>query len=242
MASKLNKPNGYSWLSQENLAETLAKVPVEKLCGVGEKLTQFLNALGIRTCLDLYQKTPNFLEQNLGKNGLNLYANLHITETLNPIQGLSPKGTVPKSIGHSYTLPRASENRGFIQAWLRLLSEMVARRLREQNLAAKTVHLWLDGPEIGHFGQQKSFQQATDDGQEIYLRCLKIMTKTTQRMPKIRALGVTGSSIFKAESGPLLFKEQERRERLKRAQDTINSRFGEWSIYPAVINFANKPR
>ncbi len=236
LASKLNKPNGYCWLTQKNLTETLAKISVDKLCGVGEKLTLFFNALGIKTCLDLYQKTADFLKQNLGKNGLNLYQSLQEIERLEAIA----EDSKPKSIGHSYTLPRASENTGFIQAWIRLLCEMVARRLREQNLAAKTIHLWLDGPEIGHFGEQKSFQQPTDDGEEIYLICLKIMAKSVPKIPRIRALGVTGSSLFEAKSGLFLFKEQERREGLKRAQDSINSRFGEWSIYPAIINLTKK--
>jgi len=236
LASKLNKPNGYCWLTQENLTESLAKIPVDKLCGVGEKLTLFFNALGIKTCLDLYQKTADFLKQNLGKNGLNLYQSLQEIERFETIAEESR----PKSIGHSYTFPRASENTGFIQAWIRLLSEMIAKRLREQNLTAKTIHLWLDGPEIGHFGEQKSLQQPTDDGQEICLICLKIMANRVPKMPRIRALGVTGRSLFAAESGLFLFKEQKRRDALKRAQDTINSRFGDWSIYPAVINLSKK--
>jgi len=239
LASKLNKPNGIAILSEENLREILGKTPVKRLCGVGAATEAILTGIGINTCLDLYEKPPQFLEQIFGKNGLNLYANLHITETLNPIQGQSPKGTVPESIGHSYTFPMASLNTGFIRAWIRLLSEMVGERLRRQNLVANTLHLWLNGPEIGGFSSQKTFQQGTNDSFEIYQRALKIMAKMGQKKPKVRALGVTCSNLT-AQNYPPLFKEQKRREELIKAFDKINTRFGEGSIYPAVIDLTRR--
>lgn len=235
LASKINKPDGFCLLNEENLTSTLAGLPVEKLCGVGEKTTEFFHALGVKTCLDLYQKSARFLEQNLGKNGLNLYQSLHSSESFATLD----EAEKPKSIGHSYTLPMVSENPQFIRSWIRLLSEMVARRLREANLASRTVHLWLNGPQIGNFGAQKSFQQPTNDGYEIYSRALKIMAKTGQRTPKIRALGVSGSGLSESNYPPLL-KEQKRREDLLKAIDEINTKLGEDTIYPAVVEFAKK--
>ena len=237
LASKINKPNGRLILTEENLAQILAGIPVEKLCGIGPKTGPFFADLGIKTCLDLYQKSANFLEQILGKNGINLYASLHSNEYFQVQEG----DEKPKSIGHSYTLPRASENTGFIRAWIRLLSEMVARRLREQNLVSKTVNLWLNGPEIGNFGAQKTYEQAINDGYEVYHRCLTIMAKTGRKMPKIRALGVNCSNLILAQYSSL-FREQKRREELIKAVDKINARHGEDTIYPAVVTLTRKLR
>jgi DNA polymerase-4 len=237
LASKINKPNGILIITEANLRETLSRIPVEKLCGIGPKTALFFHNLGVKTCLDLYQKPACFLEQNLGKDGFNLYQSLHSNEHFDP----APQDQKPKSIGHSYTFPRACENPGFIQAWIRLLSEMVARRLRQGNWVAKTVHLWLNGPEIANFGAQQTFQQPTDDGYEIYLRCLKVRAKIGQKQPKIRAMGVTCSSLFDT-SYPPLFKSQKRGEDLKKAIDTINNRMGEDTIYPAVITLTRKIR
>jgi DNA polymerase-4 len=203
LASKINKPNGRLILTEKNLAQILAKIPVQKLCGIGKKSGQVFDLLGVKTCLDLYQKSAHFLEQNLGKNGLNLYQSLHSVDRFDTRE----EDSKPKSVGHSYTLPRDSENTGFIRAWIRLLSEMVARRLREQNLVSKTVYLWLNGPEIGNFGAQKTYREAINDGYEIYHRCLKILAKTAKKTPKIRALGVSCSNLSK-KSYPPLFKEQ----------------------------------
>ena len=139
----------------------------------------------------------------------------------------------PKSISHSYTLAQVKINPQVIQAWIRLLSEMVAARLRQQNLVSLTVHLWLNGPEIGNFGAQKTYQSQTSDGYEIYQRAFKIMARTGLKNPRIRAIGVTCSSLSEGSYNHLL-SEEIHREGLIKALDRINKRFGEGSIYPAI--------
>jgi len=235
LASKLKKPNGIAILDESNLEEALAQTPVGRLCGVGEKTESLFEVLGIKTCFDLYQKTPQFLEQNLGKNGLNLYVSLHANESLESHQ----EDLKPKSIGHSYTLPRAVENTGFIQAWIRLLSEMVGERLRQNNLMASTVNLWLNSPEMANFSCQKTYKEPTSDGYEISQKCLQIMSQIGQKMPKIRALGVTCSKLSQPVY-PYLFREQKKREDLIKAVDELNNRFGEGSVYPAVVTLTRK--
>ena len=235
LASKLNKPNGIAEIRPDNLVQILSKTPAGKLCGVGAKTEALLDAVGIKTCLDLYQKSARFLEGLFGQYGLNLYVSLHSQESL--LGSEEPEN--PKSIGHSYTLPRPTKTPGFIQAWIRLLSEMVAARLRQNDLVSGTVHLWLNGPQIGNFGAQKTFEIATDDGREIYCRSLKIMGKLGQKQPQIRALGVTCAGLKPCREG-VLFEEIKRRAALLRTMDKINNRFGDNAIYPAQVTLTRK--
>ncbi|MDD3088060.1 MAG: hypothetical protein PHP89_05810 [Candidatus Omnitrophica bacterium] len=221
LASKLNKPDGLTLIDDSNLEQTLKKASLNKLCGMGGKTGQMLMDQGLKTCWDLYLKMPGFFEQNPGK-----------------FEEINQK---PKSISHSYTLPRVENNPQVIKAWIRLLSEMVGVRLREQNLASNTVHLWLSGPEIGGFGAQKTAQIATNDSYEVYLRCLKIMARMPQKAPKIRALGVSASQLT-LQDGPFLLIEEKRREALIKAFDRINSRFGEGSIYPAQVTVTHSKK
>lgn len=235
LASKINKPNGICLITDETLEAVLAKVQAKKLCGVGAKTHAILDSLGIKTCLDLYRQSAQFLKEHLGQAGLDFYAGLRATERLTHPEHLQK----PKSISHSYTLPRATQNTGFIQAWIRLLSEMVGRRLREQNLLSNTVHLWLNGPEIGSLGAQQTFTQATNDSFEIYRRCLKIMAKTGKKMPKIRALGISCSNLLTNNYPPLL-KEEKRRRDLIQAVDKINRKFAEHTVVPAIVKITEK--
>jgi len=237
LGSKLNKPRGIAIITEDSLKEMLGRTPAKRLCGVGKSTEQLLSGLGIETCLDLYEKTPAYLEKALGKYGINLYVSLHSTDTFEHLDQQAAQG--PKSISHSYTLPRACQTPRFIKAWIRLLSEMVARRLRQEKLLGSTTHLWLNGPEIGNFNAQEASGQPTDDGFEIYSRALKIIVKLGKNMPLIRALGVSCTSLSQAKYPPL-FREQKKREDLIKAMDAINSRYGEDSIYPAIIAFAQK--
>lgn len=230
LASKINKPNGIFILTQENLEVTLAGTPIEKLSGIGQKSKILFESLGVETCLDLYKKSEKFLKENLGKNGLNLYVSLHTTDYFE-----SNQREEIKSIGHSYTLSKASENPEFIKAWIRLLSEMIARRLRGKRLASKTVLLWLSGPEMPLISAQKTYREPTNDGLEIYSRSLKIMAKIGIKSPKIRALGVSCRNLS-LDNYIFFLKEEKRKEGLLKTIDTINNRYGEWSIYPAIIS------
>lgn len=84
---------------------------------------------------------------------------------------------------------------------------------------------------------QKTFKSPTRDGEDIYKKSLIIMGQIGQRMPQIRALGVTCGNLHKGGYLPL-FPGQKRREALLEAIDKINDRLGDDSIYPAVITLA----
>ncbi|MFH1191234.1 MAG: DNA polymerase IV [Candidatus Omnitrophota bacterium] len=214
LASKLDKPDGITIIDDSNFEQVLRQTPLDKLCGMGGKNGASFIASGLKSCWDLYLSLPGFFS----------------TSDNNP----GKSSELPKSVSHSYTLPIAQINPQVIQAWIRLLSEMVVTRLRQQNLVSATVHLWLNGPEIGNFGAQKTHQLATNDGYEVYQRALKIMLKSALKNPRIRAIGVTCSGLSKGTYQPLL-SEDIRREGLIKALDRINNRFGEGSIHPAVI-------
>lgn len=222
LASKLNKPDGLTLINDANFEQILRQTPLNKLCGMGGKTGANFMASGLKSCWDLYLNLPGFFNESYDNSG---------KSDENP----GKSNELPKSISHSYTLPTVKINPQVIQAWIRLLSEMVATRLRQQNLGSATIHLWLNGPEIGNFGAQKTYQSSTNDGYEIYQKALKILSKCRTQNPRIRAIGVTCSSLSKNTYQPLL-REDLRREDLIRALDRINNRFGEGSIHPAITD------
>ena len=217
LASKLNKPDGLTLIDDSNFEQVLRQTSLDKLCGMGGKIGAGFIAGGMKSCWDLYLNLPGFFNTFDSAKAKNIQMALL---SVNPEQGRrvnesydnfgkvnensGKSSEKPKSVSHSYTLPEAKINPQVIQAWIRLLSEMVATRLRQQNLVSATVHLWLNGPEIGNFGAQKTYQLTTNDGYEIYQRSLKIMTKSAFKNPRIRAIGVTCSSLSRGIYQPLL--------------------------------------
>ncbi|MDP2939061.1 MAG: DNA polymerase IV [Candidatus Omnitrophota bacterium] len=233
LASKLNKPDGLVILNEKDLPKLFKNTPVEKLCGVGQSLKLRLNSLGIETCWQLFSTPKEILFERFGKVGLWLYEAVRTNEDV-PVSLLEAQNEPAKSIGHSYTLPYELSQKQAIFSWIRLLSEMVGRRLREQNLEAKTLYLYLHNSKHQGISRQKTFSLSTFDGFEIYLRCLFIIKNSQKSLKRVRCLGISASNLFPPER-PYLFASQDRREALIFSLDKINNKFGDWMIFPASV-------
>ena len=131
LGSGLNKPDGLTLIQESNLQDILQATPVEKLCGVGSSLKEHLNSLKIYTCQDLFNIPESILSEKFGKVGLWLYDAVRLIED-SPVMASECPKLPPKSIGHSYTLPKPISEKQAIFGWIRLLSEMVGQRLRHK--------------------------------------------------------------------------------------------------------------
>lgn len=73
IASDWNKPNGHFVVTPEQVDEFVARLPVDKLFGVGKVTAEKLNSLGVYTCADLRAWSPSRLQQQFGRFGERLY-------------------------------------------------------------------------------------------------------------------------------------------------------------------------
>ncbi|MFZ5800807.1 MAG: DNA polymerase Y family protein [Candidatus Omnitrophota bacterium] len=233
LASKLDKPDGLFIIERPGLLEVLKDTPVEKLCGIGPALKLGLNNLGILSCLDLFRTPQKVLTERFGKVGLWMYEAVRLHDKDYPVEAAEGPKTLPKSVGHSYTLPQPISQKTAVFAWVRMLCEMVSERLRRQNLEAKTVYLCLSGNH-SRISRQNTFPTATNDGQEIYARCQQLLTTNNFSPCQTRFVAVITSKLNSCQR-PFLINELNRREALAAAVDRINGRFGEWTVFPAAL-------
>lgn len=192
-----------------------------------------LNNMGILNCLDLYRSPKKVLIERFGKVGFWMYETVRLHNQDRPVEAANCSKEPPKSIGHSYALPRPISQKTAIFVWVRMLCEMVGQRLRRQNLEAKTVYLCLSGKN-SRISRQKTFLGATNDSQEIYECCRHILIVSSFAPSQIRFVAVSASN-FNYPQRPFLIKELNRREALGTAIDQINDRFGEWTVFPAAL-------
>lgn len=233
LASKVNKPDGLVIWQQKDIPGILKDLPVEKICGIGPKITGYLQKMRIFTCGQLAQTPEELLVNRFGKYGSWLKEAAGGEDTSQV--GLSNQRELPpKSVGHSYTLERDIRKLELVCAWIRLLCEMVAVRLRNLLLEGSVVHLYLRGPNLKWQSKQKRFSEATSDGRLLYKRSIIILQNLLSRVGVIRALGVTVSALVPANSS-YLFEQDKNRQSLLTALDQINSQFGDWTIYPARL-------
>ena len=238
LGSKIGKPDGLVFIDRANYLHILSGLPIEKICGIGPSLTTQLNDLGIKTCDQLIKYPRQILVNKFGKVGAWLADCLkpqhhkigQINQSSNP-----NKQDLPKSIGHSYTLPKQTSNPQIILGWIRLLSEMVGQRLRKLNLEAQTIYIWINNNQNRGFSKQKTFQTGISLGIDIFMRSMTILDLKKGQKISIRAIGVGVSSLKTHSRTPLLEKEKIE-ESIASATDKINDKYGDWTIYPADLN------
>ncbi len=239
IGSKLGKPNGLTLINQSNYLDVLEEMPIEKICGIGPALKAHLNALGIQKCGQLIRFPRQILIKKFGKIGAWLADCLRPEKTtkINP-KKYSPEAQnqdISKSIGHSYTLPRQTSNSYIIIAWIRLLSEMVGQRIRESGLQAQTISVWLNNNQNRGFSKRKTFQTSIYLGIDIFMRSMAILGLKKGQRISIRSIGIGVSGLRQRTLEPLLEKEKIE-QNIALTTDKINARFGDWTIYPAVLS------
>jgi DNA polymerase-4 len=69
LASDINKPNGIFTVAPPQISDFIARVPVERIWGVGKVTAKRMHELGIKTCLDMQSFSRSELIHHFGKFG-----------------------------------------------------------------------------------------------------------------------------------------------------------------------------
>ncbi len=235
IAAALKKPDGMVIMDEADIASFLKDMPVEKIPGIGKSLTERLNNYSVFSYADMCKIPEDFFVDKFGKVGMWMFAVANPTLFAeDDIHWFHEAEAAPKSVGHSYTMPHNIYARHEVEAWLRLLCEMVGARLRRYKLQSRILHISLRQPDLEFISKEKNFKEFTNDSGDLFRRALFILDKLRTRNIQIRALGVTARGLG-PYTGAFLFEDQKRRKQLSNAQDDINQRYGEWTLYPASI-------
>jgi DNA polymerase-4 len=214
-------------IEKERVEEILRDLPVSKLFGIGPKLEEELKSVGIFTCGQLGRYPVSVLNERFGVIG----------ERLHEMGlGLNDSPVVPfdeeedaKSISHSVTLEEDTSDRNLLRKVLLQLSERTSRRMRREGFFGKRITLTVRYSDFYTFSKQKTLSQLVNSGNEIFLHAVEIFESISHPRP-IRLLGV-GVSLLKKEWCQLdLFEKREKKDKLLKAMDRVNERFGDWTL------------
>ena len=125
IASDWNKPNGQYVVRPEEVDAFVAKLPVNKLFGVGKVTAAKINRLGAHTCADLREWSIVDLQRHFGKCGGSLYWLSRGVDRrrVNPDQER-------KSVSVEETYPKDLPDRDACQRELTPLIELLVQRVR----------------------------------------------------------------------------------------------------------------
>jgi DNA polymerase-4 len=231
MASGVNKPRGITVLGEAEYRGVFWPQEVRALWGVGPKLSEHLNGLGITTVGELANAPAALLKRHFGVIGEHLIEAAWGRDQTPVIP--YHEGVDPKSMGHEVTLPEDCRAPEFLEGTLLRLSDQVARRLRTDGFRARTVTVKLRDFRFRTITRQRALGSAVDDHAGIF-EVARALWREHWKGEPLRLLGVSASALEHASEEQLeLFAKDERARALREALDGLRDKLGEASVVPA---------
>lgn len=232
VASDQAKPNGVLWIPPGMEAAFLAPLPVRRIPGIGKVGEARLAAMGIRTVSDAAKAGPERLEQVLGENGASLFHKSQGEDAGGWFTTPIGVDAAPKSVSHETTFDEDTASTEVLMATLSELSQMVGRRLREQELYARTIGLKLRDSNFNTITRAHSLPEPTNLDGDIY-ETIHNLFDAAWNGKTVRLLGVQTSGF---EAPPVtqmnLLEDPSRGKWTKAlaAADKLRDRFGFQSV------------
>lgn len=245
VASDQAKPNGILWIVPGQEARFLAPLPVGKIPGVGKVTGRNLHACGIRTVGDLAALDEAFLQHRFGQWGLALAGKARGADAGGCYDGEIGDRGEPKSISHEHTFMTDTAGAAELDATFVRLSEMVARRLRDHRLFARTIQIKLRYADFSTFTRSRTLDHATQIDAELAAAARALFHQHWTGKP-IRLLGVYAQSLEASEGQTSLLVEPraEGWRRALAAVDKIRGKYRDDAIVSlaAGMNAGFRPR
>lgn len=227
LGSRLKKPDGLVVIKKEEVGELLKDLPVSKLNGIGPKLGEALNSMGIFTCGQLGKFPVSILSDRFGIIGERLHE-MGLGLDDRPVVPFD-EGEDSKSISHSVTLEKDTSEPNILKTVLLQLSEKVSRRMRKDGFYGKRVVVTVRYSDFFTFSKQKTLSRWVNSGDEIFKQAFEIFEAVSHPKP-IRLLGVGVSQLKKEWYQLGLFERRDKKDSLLKAMDRVNERFGDWTL------------
>ena len=238
LGSDYRKPDAVTMITKENYRQIAWPLPVSDLLYVGPATKRKLNGFGVHTIGELAQTPVEILRSKFGKIGDILWCFSNGLDS-SPVADFQNQPVV-KSIGNSTTAPRDLERDEDVKMILYVLADSVARRLREQGLKGRTIHISVRDNSLFSFTRQKSLLSYTNLTGEIAGEALSLFREHYRWKRPVRSVGISVSDLAADTiySQTSLFCDEVKREkveRLDKALDRLKARFGTFAVQPAVL-------
>jgi|AntRauTorcE11898_2_1112593.scaffolds.fasta_scaffold04140_3 DNA polymerase-4 len=242
MASDMKKPKGITVLRKRDIEEKLWPLPIEDLHGIGRKTVPNLKLLGIHTIGDFatyenQKKLSNFL----GNSTKSFLKKVHGNDerVIDPT-----RQERHQSIGNSKTYDGfLHEYQEMIQA-LESLTSRVSERLKDENLAAKTITVQVRYSNYENHSKGFTMDYHTHHFYEMFEEVEHLFEDLFNPDDSVHLLGVSASNLEKTEQ---LFKQltiyevdysKDKNSKISTLLDTINDQYGKTLLKKGL--FKNK--
>jgi len=225
LASDLEKPDGFTVIRG---AKEIAPLAVGRVWGVGPRMEEELEALGIATIGGLAAADPKLLESRIGGAAETLIALANGVDDREVISD-----SEAKSIGAETTFQEDIRDITALKKYLFEFSEEVGRRLRRHNMAAKTVSIKVRYDDFRTVTRSRTLTRFFVSDYDIYNTAIELFEKRILPLKResVRLIGVTVQHLTQHQAKQLLlFEDAEKMDRLADTIDHIRDKFGDDAI------------
>jgi DNA polymerase-4 len=172
------------------------------------------------------------LEQQFGKWGVALAGKARGEDAGAWFEGEIGADEAAKSISHEHTYDQDTADATRLESTLMRLCEMVGRRLRENQLHARTLQLKLRYKDFTTITRAHTLDAPTQLDNEIFQQIHRLFHLNWRKGSEVRLLGVQASSFGDSFAQLDLLEDQARGkwEHALSAVDRLRDKFGETSI------------
>jgi DNA polymerase IV len=138
-ASKMNKPDGLTILSPEDVPKALAKTPIDKVWGIGSSTAFSLRKKGVSTALEFAVKPLSWVEEHFSKPQCEMWHELNCVS----VYSIETGSERQKSIMKTRTFVPASQDKDYVFSQLSKNIENACKRARDLGLVAREFSIYL---------------------------------------------------------------------------------------------------
>jgi DNA polymerase-4 len=236
IASDLEKPDGLTVVTPENLRTVLDPLSVRRLPGLGRKLGERVEAAGLRTLGQLRCATDTVLWPIFGRDAQRMR---------DRAAGLDDRPVMSewdeKSISAEETFFSDLVDHARMRAEVSRLADRASARMRAQNLATGCVQVKIRRADFTTFTRQRRFEPSTTDSRTIAKVAAELLAAWLDEQPQasVRLLGVGVNHLHAADQMDLFSSTSaaagaapaaQNSTALDAAVDLIRERFGSLAL------------
>lgn len=214
------KPNGQLEIAFGEEKSFLAPLDVEKIPMVGKQTAELLRRMGVETVRTLSEIPLPYLQNLLGKNGIELWRRAN---------GIDETPVIPyheqKSMGTENTFQKDTIDTGFLLSEITRMTEHTGYELRKQNKLTGCITVKI---------RYSNFETVTRQAMIPYTSCdhlllekaKELFNKLYDRRLLVRLLGIRFTHLVPGNYQIHLFDDTQEKIRLYQAIDSIRNSFG----------------
>lgn len=238
VASKYQKPDGFTPIPGRMIAKYLEHLPVEKIWGIGHATTNYLNKMGVRTALEFARLPEDTVRKRFTKPGVEIWQELR-GESVYPV--CSEEKSTYASISKTKTFSPPSSDADYLFAHLMRNLESACIKARRYRLAAKRIVAFLKRNDFSYTGREIKLNRPSVYPMElsVELRHLFVDMYRSQRL--YRATGIVLMELSPDTNIQFgLFEDAIKAERVQdiyKVMDEVSEKYGKHSLHLGASHF-----